>query len=187
MAFLLNIVCDGNKMSCRYWKTILWLTFLCRRGSRLQRPISWWSQLSKLNYNVRRSFQAEMLQPNSKPKRFLDKFREWGSAHHIINSHSGQPCESGQKITLWLWCSVWSSLQGNQGLICPRRLIFQIQLCTQWTRIFTHFHIMCRFYNFRLMRIRLRQMCLGKPSVGESKTILISWPFFFQWQCKYPP
>jgi len=37
------------------------------------------------------------------------------------------------------------------------------------------------------MQIKLRDVPLGKPSVNESKNIMISWTWVFQWRGKFPP
>jgi len=47
------------------------------------------------------------------------------------------------------------------------------------TKIFTGFRIRYKFYNFRPMQKRLRDVPLDKPSVIESKTILNSYTSFF--------
>jgi len=57
---------------------------------------------------------------------------------------------------------------------CP--MVPHQQSLSPWLKpLVTPLRIRYRFYNFRPMQIKLRDVPLGKPSVSELKTILISW------------
>jgi len=104
-------------------------------------------------------------------KRLLDKLKEMGSVQDNIKGRGGRPRPARTEKH--------RRASPRKSKTFSGRDLSRSSVMGSYLVIFVCLRIKYRFHNFRPMQIRLRDVPLGKPSVSESKTNLISWTSFF--------
>jgi len=122
-------------------------------------------------------------------KHLLDKFREMGSVQDSSEGRSGRPrsfrTENHIMIVRQMFGAV--SREIHKAFVPGHRSFKEFSYAHNASRIYSCFRIRYRSYNFKPMQIRPRAVPFDKPSVNESKSILISWTSPFQWRGTFPP
>jgi len=116
---------------------------------------------------------------NKAIKRLLDKFRKTGSVQDSIKGRSGrlQSLGTDNHIVTVRQCYEQSSKKSSR-LLSQETDLSRHSIMRIMSQDLHLFRIRYRFCNFRPLQITLRDVPLCKPSVSESKTILISWTSF---------